>query len=130
MNIGIKVLSAAIAAIAGAIGPYWMYGQAIKQMTIMKTELESTQKTLLETRLQLNMAGVLIQEQNDRVHALKAEGDRLLGKMRKASMEVSSLQDQNKEIQAYLERALVPHDAVGAMEWQREQLLKLAGEPR
>lgn len=129
-SIAVKILGAAIAAIAGALGPYWMYGQAVKKTATLERDFTVCQEMLLETRMQLDRAGALIQQQNDRIQLLKAEGSRLQGKVSRASVEVSKLQTANRQVQADLERALIPHDAVGAMEWQLEQLLKLAGETR
>lgn len=111
--------------IAGALGPLWMYGQAKDKAARLEADLDSTKAALVDVRQRLDEAASHIESQNQGILDLETKGRELKLQLGEASRINSQLSRKHYETLKELYKAQVPADAVGAMDWQKAELLKI-----
>lgn len=126
MNWIIRALVAVASGLAGAIGPFLLYGRARTQIARLEAQVKQADIDLKASREALETATGLIQDQNRGIQRLKAESLWLESRIQRAKEQAASIQARNGMYLQTLKLAHVPDNAQGAMDWQRSELLKIA----
>lgn len=123
--LAVRVIVGLGVGIAGTLGPLWMYGQARDKAARLEADLNATKAALVDVRQRLDEAAAHIESQNQGILDLEIKGRELRLQLGEASRINAQISRKHYETLLELDKAKVPADAVGAIDWQKAELLKI-----